>query len=210
MALMGVALVPGHAASVHVFPLVDGTGALPDRAVVGIGGEAMTFGFVGTGVFSSADLQVDQWVIGGNLGELVNAFSPVFGTDNFQDGIPTHYSISAIPGFFSIIDVAVDPLGEGLVGASIYTFIGNGSSLADSTAIALFRHNGTLDSNPGTTLQLNLGEGEVKIGGFTTVSIPLDEIGTGTPTFSALQLIPEPSALVLGITGLTGIFRRRR
>lgn len=109
---------------------------------------------------------------------------------------------------------------NGLIGQTLFVFVGNAATLASSTAYGLFSaglikedspQENSYGANPKTAIDTNallLGE----IGTFTgDLGTALD---TGLQTYSTLKLVapvPEPSVVILGGLGaLIACVRRRR
>jgi hypothetical protein len=115
-----------------------------------------------------------------------------------------------IPGLYAAsINEAVNT-GDPRIGKSIYTLIGNGTSLATSNQIAVVKDEQTF------ALDAPLATAQAYIYQPTSVLLigtegPLTTIPGFTGSFNTLQLavVPEPSSLaLLGLCGL--LFRRRR
>ena len=108
--------------------------------------------------------------------------------------------------------------GQPFEGALLYTFIGNKLDLASSTGYALINSGETADpdgATPDSNLMPLLGGTYLigTVGGGTTADLsPI--LGAGNEnvamgTFN-LVVVPEPSALLLGLVGFVGLLRRRR
>lgn len=99
--------------------------------------------------------------------------------------------------------------GPPLLGRPVYSFMGNAASLVASDAFALIQvasiltdaaATNTYTSNPGLAVPI-IGT----IGSFTG-----NAGGQGSATYRTLNLVPEPSAALLGALGALGLLRRRR
>lgn len=139
---------------------------------------------------------------------------------------------SSIESSFAAVGFTDMNLGDGLwediinnpndtsafVGQSIFTVVGNGSTLASSDQFLIYRHssvNGTGDFNqdPNTN-----GDAFVAEGGASTGSLVVGGHGTfehdfGAGDVAAFNLVPVPepsSTALLGLGGLALILRRRR
>jgi MYXO-CTERM domain-containing protein len=103
--------------------------------------------------------------------------------------------------------------GNTQIGRVLYSFVGNGETLATSTQYALLdmgafqnEDGGELNygSNPPNALSTVLGTYGTKTG---------DLGGQGNGSYKTLKLalsVPEPSAALLGALGVLGLLRRRR
>lgn len=114
--------------------------------------------------------------------------------------------------FFASTDYGV-PLLNPPVGAALYTFVGNGTSLSTSTAYALFSSTLAvdLDSPAPDTNDILVGSNTTTLLG--TVGTSMVNFGSGpqsTPTVTLLNTIPEPSTFFLSALGVFGLLRRRR
>ncbi len=103
------------------------------------------------------------------------------------------------------------------VGKDAFVLVGNNSTLASSTAVAVFNA-GAVYVTPGAT---GLGSqtldvtttGKVVYGTLTSVTV---QPNPGTSTYAqgvqmiATNIVPEPSAALLGALGALGLLRRRR
>jgi PEP-CTERM motif len=116
-----------------------------------------------------------------------------------------------IPGLYSGVNNGINAAADPKIGKAIYTFIGNGPTLASSTQIGIVKDNDSfvLDDQPVITANAFLYEPtSVILVGQLGAQIPVGPLGG---SFSTLQLaaVPEPSCLaLLGLCG--GFFVRRR
>lgn len=108
---------------------------------------------------------------------------------------------------------------SGFAGLPIFTLVGNGDSIGESTQFFVYRHSdlnagtGTFNEAPGTN------EGAiVAAGGGATGSVVVGDHGVWTHDFGAgavdafnLVTVPEPSSTaLLGLGGVALLLRRRR
>jgi hypothetical protein len=213
--LSALALVSAGAAIIQVSSVPNLNGSAGDFLVVNSNGDLITSGFVGTGGFSSNDVAVATLVSNDDYAGLIAAFTPFIGTDNFVLG--TSAVLGVVPGAFTI---SVDPFTPtSFIGQSLYTFIGNGATLATSTEYALFLHTEKLAADPAppatpTEYFLNLTTGVSSIGTFGTKNNVTDvNLGITNATVATYQLVnavPEPSTLLLSAIGVLGLLRRKR
>jgi hypothetical protein len=173
-----------------------------------------------------------------NAGNLISDGSGVVMTGSFLSGLPdfgsstgqqvadafTQFGGSGAVGFagfgglyeMNATGGRIAP-GNPLVGANIFTLVGNGADLASSTQLIAFMHptlftvdsNLPVDTNPAATL----GEvgGSYAWGG---QAFPPVNVGPGGPDLPGVgmgALVPEPSSsLLFGLAGLALIIRRKR
>lgn len=103
-----------------------------------------------------------------------------------------------------------------LIGDTIYTFIGNGSSLASSNQFALLSYGAITADPPQPSLpnQYNLGAsaGTVLDGTVGTKTFTNNDLGLQNATVKSIGLapVPEPSVALLGLLGMAAFVRRRR
>jgi uncharacterized protein (TIGR03382 family) len=193
----------------HTHPIVTRSGTfMPSNSGI------VAVGFFGGGItdaqISAAGCNLTAW-------QAVAAQFQVFGTSNSTtfggaDSLNTPglyrvtYSNSALPG--GTFD-----------GRNVYTVIGNGTSLLNSTEVAVIRSSSTFATDPNPSATANVvGDnfGDVLIGTLGTASV----LYTGAPAPASFQnqpmqpiilgCFPEPSSMSLGLLGLAGILRRRR
>jgi hypothetical protein len=104
-------------------------------------------------------------------------------------------------------------LGNPLIGRPVYTFLGNGATLAQSTAFALYQSGTFSVDSPTPVAYTSLNYiGSPVIGTFGTsapITYPFIGLPIQYPTLNFVA-IPEPSAALLGVFGCTVLLRRRR
>lgn len=194
-------------------PNLDGVTS-PDVFIIDTVDTKLATGYAGLGVFSTfTDLEVQSFIASNDIASLATNFVASIGTDNFVIGMTTQ-NLAPSPGAFAIQNTSFDP--SSIIGKSLYTFIGDGLSLGSSGAFALFKHTQTLVADPappGTPneVNLNLGNGTLLLGSTKTIQTTDVALGLTTPTnVSAIQLVPEPSTLLLSAFGVLGLLRRKR
>lgn len=195
-------------------------GGAGDRFILDVGPATASFllnsGYAGTGRFNLSDSDVDLAVsTGGTFAALLapGAFNPYVGVDDFSTGITN--LLGAVPGAYAISS-AVNPGAN--AGATLYTFIGNGTTLAGSTAIALFRHTIAIAADdPGSPTPNeyapDLVNGLLLVGTAVSLSVTDANLGITNQLVSGVQLvevIPEPSSAMMTIVGALFLLRRKR
>ena len=200
-----ICALPIYGFTVSTTNLVDTSsdGALPvvdtsDTQITHLGGVLATGYFatvadgdLATTEFSSLLADFDQ--LGGSL-----AFDNSFNID-------------------ALFDVSLgDAIGAGsdFIGKSVYIVMGNGSSLATSSELAVFKDSSlTFDedtNSPGGSVVITPGD---LPSGLLVGSIGGPETVSGTTFDNSIilaQNIPEPSVTILGLLGMLGLLRRRR
>ena len=172
---------------------VDGTTPTP---IVDTGGALLGSGVYAIGTGDLAGLAANNDIAG-----IKTTFQ------QFGDAITTNLG----PGIYqSTVTSTVG--GSAFAGQNVYTVIGNGSSIADSTALAVWDHqfNFVAEADGNTSDSIIGRSGSAILG--NTVDADLG----GGAVFPGLQLvggdmIPEPSSALLGLLGLSFLaFRRRK
>ena len=163
-------------------------------------------GILGLGIFTISDAQITGAT---NLSSLVSAFSQFGASGTFGAAGPTGNK-----GLFSLAT-------SGTVTAtsfdtkSIYVFVGNGTTFANSTELLILKTIGTSftaaqDGSPTplditiTTANMTLLFGRNLADVKTTTADATTNAGWGTAA------IPEPSSLILVMLGSLALLRRRR
>jgi hypothetical protein len=109
------------------------------------------------------------------------------------------------------VDGGVITGGNPLIGRTLYAFIGDASTLAASTSIAIFAINSIADDVPfNYTYQADPTGKEIVIGQAGTYTGPAGGDSGNFTTIRLVQVIPEPSTMLLGAIGALGLLRRRR
>lgn len=202
-----------HSAIINASSLPNLSGLAGDVFVINAVGDRLATGFAGLGGFGISDATVDNFATTSDFGSLVANFTSFIGSDDFVTG--TSNAFAPVAGAFTIAVDPYDPSGN--IGQTLYSFIGNGTSLLDSTEFALFRHDQTLSADPAAPAlpleyQLNLVSGVLLIGTPTTITTTDTELGITDATVNAIQLtaVPEPSVLLLSALGALALLRRKR
>jgi hypothetical protein len=153
-------------------------------------------GLVGSGVFAIGTFSSDPAGVGADgIGAIFQQFGDAFGT-------------TVAPGIYQN-SVTSTVGGSSFADAKVYTVVGNGSTIAASSALAVWDHAFNFKSEPDATDNAILGGSGAAVLG-NTVSADLG----GGAVFDGLQLVdkvPEPSSSLLGLLGLSFLaFRRRK
>jgi hypothetical protein len=203
-----------YSATIYSSALINADGGAADRVILSTSGSLLSSGYAGIGWFTTL---TNGQVTAGATPELISGLTSSFtalGSDNFVDGNSNNLG-SAVPGSF-IINVAQTNFTSSF---TLYNFIGNGATLAESTSFALFRLNQTVAPDPALpavplAYQFGMNDGTLVFG--TAGTFPgysNNDLGiTSTPvsSFQLVNAIPEPSAALLGAIGALGLLRRRR
>jgi hypothetical protein len=173
-------------------------------------GTLVTVGSAQVGFFNGI---ADANVASSTLSTLVAAFTPYGNLVTFGAGFAP-----PAPALFAGT-VNGDPLAAPFSGKSFYLMLTNsalGFTAAGVTGAgeALVWSNGEAfpAADPFTTsINLQAGQGTLIKGGFNNSSITFTDFG-GTVAVAAynMEVIPEPSAALLGAVGALGLLRRRR
>jgi hypothetical protein len=193
----------GALVTVESLQTFDGTG---DTGFLISPGVAVTTGSASVGIFSTlTDLEVAGLASSLNLAGLQAAFTAL-GTDTFSN-VEANFGV-ANAGLVSIFNANFVPT----PGETLYTLTTSGDKWA------FFKHNAALTADPlppslPNSYNLSLSDGEILVGtsggSYIADFTPLG--GTATTTVAnSIQLIPEPSAALLGALGALGLLRRRR
>lgn len=183
----------------------DGAG---DTGILSPTGNPLTSGNVNVGFFGTlSDTQVLDFANALDYTSLSADFS-LIATDDFT-GFQAGWATD-IPGFVSANNPNFTPTGT----FSLYTMIESGG------AWALFKHDATLILDPPqpalpNQYYLTLSDGDLLVGtsGDTYIADYSELLGPGyeqTVVGNTIQLVPEPSAALLGALGALGLLRRRR
>lgn len=197
---------------------LDGTGS--DTIILGgvLPNNPLTSGIAASGTFSINDAAVDALVATKSYQSLVAAFGlgTLLGSSDFANDASDVFGL-AVPGayaFSSGTNFNETPI----IGQTLYSFVGNGATLAASTYFALYRHNTTLAADPAippeTNYDLKLTGGSLLLGTLGTKELTIPDLAGGAQSYRTITLegvaIPEPSAALLGAIGALGLLRRRR
>lgn len=197
-----------HGALVKLTSFAETYNAIDDYGVVLSNGTPVApgAGFASVIVFSTLnDTQVSALAAAQDYATL---FAPgsflTITSDNFTTFAGAGYG--EVAGFFDM-GVSGYPV---TVSNTLYAYFTSGSELG------LFRTNTTLVADPAppateNIYALSLNDGTAVIGSIGTYNVPnYGPGGNANQTANALQLIPEPSAALLGALGAFGLLRRRR
>ncbi len=184
-----------------------GTGdANTDWLFENVDGTLLDGSIVAMGYFGSNDPSVDLSDITSTLADFVT----------FASGIVGDYSASlegAFAGYVEAADHNTGVIGSGnpLIGKKVYAFVGNQSTLAASTAFALFLTGTIFEEEPGfEDTFIAQPYGLVPLIG-SIDSVTANNPISGSPeTYTTLKIVPEPSTALLGALGVLGLLCRRR
>jgi hypothetical protein len=160
-------------------------------------------GFVATGFFTTV---ADVDLINTAPASLATAFQQFGNSGTFGfGGFGGVYQVESAPG-------RISP-GSPFVNKSIYTLLGNGSSVSTSSEFVIFKHNGLFlvddQDSQDKTYDATLGVDGAFLMGSATGDI-INVGGFDFPQVKMVAAVPEPSAALLGALGALGLLRRRR
>jgi MYXO-CTERM domain-containing protein len=211
IAIVSAALVSSASAgTVAGGNLLNGPG---DTLVVNSSGAYATSGTATIGYFNTG-FDVSAAVLSGSYQSLVQNFNVLA---SGSVGNPGGFA-DPIAGYYLIGDTDYGAPGT-RVGALLYSFIGDGATLAASNAFGLLQSTATIDidGNPPDSNTVNLDIAS------NASTVLIGKVGTGTANLGVvsggesvavntltLVAVPETSTALLGLLGLAGLVRRRR
>ncbi|MEN9535202.1 MAG: hypothetical protein RIR37_475, partial [Verrucomicrobiota bacterium] len=111
----------------------------------------------------------------------------------------------------STYDAGTITTGNALLGRPIYSFAGDGVTLAASNYFILIQVGSILDDSPIPNDYVSAPGLADPVAGYGAVgSYTGDAAGQGSSTYRTLQFVPEPTTTLLGAIGALGLLRRRR
>lgn len=181
-----------------------------DNAIIDNSGNfiALTQGSIGVGYFSS-------FVVGDFSSATRSALLSDF--QQFDSSKPFANGDGAVGFFNATYDASIPFEGTSpFEGQTLFTVIGNESSLGSSTEFGVFRHDGQLFAeedgagNGGVSGSVRSGEGTLLLG--SDAGIKSHPLGATVGTFQLAPVtIPEPSSTaLLGLGSVALLLRRRR
>jgi len=200
------------------------TFASATKAAVSVSIKNFTSTSVGTPIVNAAGVPVASTTIFASAGIFTTL--PDFSTATASQVLADFTAIDNTPvagfassqGVFTANDLSGGTYPAGFSGANAYVLVGNNSTLANSTVIAVYHLAGQVFTpvdgfgNATVAIAANATAGWV-YGTVTPLSAQPTGIGTTTYT-QGIQLIsspvPEPSAALLGMLGGLALLRRRR
>lgn len=193
MAGAATASINNVAAGPGDFLYADGSNNLMTGAIV-------TLGTFTTGFDVTANL--------GNFTALIENFTPL------TSGLTGNASASLGGSFagyaeYDPVDIGSITGANALLGQTLYSFVGNLGTLAESDQFGLLDMGPLRDdvpvpndysSNPDFAVETLIGDYGTFVG----------DAGAGQGTYNTFQLVPEPSSALLGVIGAMCFLRRRR
>ncbi len=208
VALLGSAATNANAAIYVVSNVISGTGTA-DALYQNANNTLLTGGVVALGYFGSNSYVPSSSLtdIALTIANFTTVASAIAGTNSTSlEGSFAGY-VEGAP-----VDTPDITGSNPLLGRALYVFVGNGATLATSTAWAL-KQVATIqdDVTPEVTYLANPKDGAAPvIGSIGTHTGNAGGQGSSTYTTLKLAAIPEPSAMLLGAVGALGLLRRRR
>ena len=198
-----------NAAIVTVSNVSTGLGDA-DALYENVDGTLVDGGIVAMGYFGSNNPSGDIANIAATIADFTILSFGQLGS--YSDSLEGSY-----PGYVEAANIDLGDLltGNPLIGKKLYAFVGNLSTLASSTAYALYLVDTFVQEEAGfglTYLAQPFGITPL-IGSVDTITTLSPAIVSGDPeTYTTLKLVavPEPSAALLGAVGALALLRRRR
>jgi hypothetical protein len=177
-----------------------------DALFENVDGSLLDGGIVAMGYFGSNEPSTDLSQITSTIADFTAFASGIVGS-------PSASLEGAFAGYVEVPDFNTGVLDNSspLIGKNVYVFVGNNSTLAASTAFALFATGTIREEEPGfeDTFIAQPYSIVPLIGAVSVITVnnPVD----GLPeTYTTLKLVPEPSVALLGFLGVFGLLVRRR
>jgi hypothetical protein len=188
----------------------QGTGAAsPTNLVVGADGALLP---AGAGVVAIGYLTIEDSALGPQAGNGITGADLAAGFAQFANSITV--GIGANSGLYQGSIAAAIDVGSEFEGNAIYTIIGNGDTIASSTAALVYKHSFNFQNDgesPGGDVILGLNQTGTLLLGSNDGTAALEPAIPEREAFGLVPLIPEPSSALLGLVGIAFLgFRRRR
>lgn len=206
--LAALSIVSAHAGIVTGTSIIDGVGG--DVVITDNSGNAIPVatGYVGLGYFTIDDATVTAGATASGISTILNSFQSIVSGAFEDEGL-----------YLKSFDYGKGGL-DSQNGKTLYSVIGNGSTIGSSNQFVLYKHDDTLDADGASPSidenQLNLNDGSLLFGtsgGAKTVdasNLLTNDNYTAASSF-AMALVPEPSSTaLLGLGGVALLLRRRR
>lgn len=189
-----------NAATVSLANVQGGPGV--DMLWADLNGQPMNSGIVAVGYFTATVTEENISTVEGLFANLAN-FTIV------QSAVPGSSTNFPTAGYLLEDPTTFSP--TGLVGRNLYTIATNAASLAladETSAFSMFRVATIAEDVPlPNDYTANPAGGTIIIGSVGTWE---GETEFGPGVYDTLNLVPEPSAALLGAIGALGLLRRRR
>lgn len=211
IATLVVGTTQSNAAIFNISNVADGTTEL----LIASSASALALsGVVTLGYFPSGFL-----VASNNIPSLISNFTVVNSAPIGQapswtaidTGVTLWPGYAEMPTSDSGVSVGTIIAASPLLNRQVYAFIGNGATLAASSAFGLYSVAVLFEENSGELSYSNLTpDAEFvlgTVGSYTGKASPLAET---TTVFRTIILVPEPSTALLGAVGALALLRRRR
>ncbi len=205
-AFVGLMLIASQsdAATISIFNLQQTTltAILPESGSTGL-----TSGVIAIGTFATEPVSISN---------VLSSFNQAGGASQ-----TIGFFGASAPGYFQgSINTGTLGVGDGFVGNNLYVVIGNGTTLAESNQLLVWKAITNPDGNVFTADSPTGGPANVQVLSstgtllFGTVQSNFDPDGAGTEYTAQnafrLAAIPEPSTSLLAAFGVIALLRRRR
>ena len=201
IAALGIGVSVGTAGTVKISNVSGAPAALSfrdDAGAIQVLGE----GSIGIGTFG-----IDNAAIGGFAGaDEVDVRGLLANFTQFADSVSVGFNGTA--GLYETTIAQALNSGDAFVGNKVYTVVGNGSTLAGSTSLLVVEDEGSFLADPSLMDAINLnGDKNVVVGEFLADPSPF---GGGSLVLAGMGIIPEPSSVMLLLSGVALMAGRRR
>jgi hypothetical protein len=207
--IAAIVLCGSLSAATVTFNNFNDADGVPTVPIVSSTGSNISGGFVAVGSFTIADSSINIANVAGVKSDFIQfGSSTTLGSAGALNEPVWYSSVANAP-------IVTGGTNANLIGKNIYTVIGNGTTLANSSEIAVYKNTNTFGADPAapttaligpataTDLSTNLLIGSTRAG---------VNVGTIQATATGIQLapVPEPTVAGLGVLALALVRRRRR